>query len=71
MRVGILPEDLLKHLVIYEPTHLRVRKHNNKFWRIVGKYSKDYKEKEKELIGYWFLSYKNEVWNRMIINLSY
>lgn len=66
IRAGILPYELLEHLVLHELVHLRVGKHNKKFWTIVGKYESDYVVKEKELIGYWFLSHMNKLWNEII-----
>ena len=50
-----LPEALIGYVVYHEIAHLKERKHNERFWKIIkGKY-KDHQKMEKELFLYWFL----------------
>lgn len=50
-----LPEDLIQYVVFHEMTHLKEKKHGKEFWDIISRNFDDYKEKEKELMDYWFL----------------
>lgn len=50
-----LPYDLIKYVVFHEITHLKERKHNKKFWEIIGKKFKNHEKREKDLLAYWFL----------------
>ena len=50
-----LPPSLIKYIVYHEMIHLKEKKHNNHFWRLVSKKFKNYKSKEKDLFIYWFL----------------
>jgi len=50
-----LPTNLIEYVVFHEITHLKEKKHNERFWRIVSKKFKNYEEMEKNLFIYWFL----------------
>ncbi len=50
-----LPYDLIKYVVFHEIVHLKEKRHNKKFWEIISKKFKDYEQKEKDLLIYWFL----------------
>ena len=50
-----LPPSLIKYVVYHEMMHLKEKKHNSSFWRLVSKKFKNYKSKEKDLFIYWFL----------------
>ncbi|GBE54148.1 hypothetical protein BMS3Bbin15_00299 [archaeon BMS3Bbin15] len=50
-----LPDELVEYVIFHELTHLIERRHNEHFWRIIAKNFKDYQEKEKDLLVYWFL----------------
>ena len=56
-----LPNFLIKYVVFHEITHLKEKKHNERFWKIIKKEFKDYQKKEKELLIYWFLIQKNNL----------
>jgi predicted metal-dependent hydrolase len=49
-----LPEHLIAYIIFHELVHVIERKHNNRFWEIVGERYKNYQELEKELFEYWF-----------------
>ncbi|HLC33234.1 MAG TPA: M48 family metallopeptidase, partial [Candidatus Nanoarchaeia archaeon] len=50
-----LPVHLIDYVVYHEIAHLKERKHNERFWKIIkGKY-KDNQKMEEELFLYWFL----------------
>jgi len=49
-----LPEGLIRYVVLHEMCHLVVPNHGRDFWRLVGRFDSDYREKEKLLISYRF-----------------
>ena len=49
-----LPENLIKYIIFHEIIHLKEKKHNDRFWDVVSKRFKNYKEIEKDLFVYWF-----------------
>lgn len=53
-----LPDNLISYVIYHEITHLSERKHNERFWNFISQKFKDYREKEKELFVYWFLTQK-------------
>lgn len=55
-RLKYLPKDLISYVIFHEVVHLKERKHNLGFWKIVSRTFDDYAEKEKELFIYWFLT---------------
>jgi predicted metal-dependent hydrolase len=50
-----LPDDLIEYVVLHEIAHLRYKKHDEEFWKIISEKIVNYKEKEKDLMDYWFL----------------
>jgi len=42
-----LPQEALKYIIAHEIAHLVTKKHNDKFWKILGTIYPDYKEGEK------------------------
>ncbi len=53
-----LPENLIEYVIFHEMIHLKERRHNKHFWRIISTKFDNYEEKEKELFEYWFLIQK-------------
>ncbi len=49
-----LPQYLIEYIIYHELVHVIEKKHNNRFWEIVGEKYKDYRKSEKELFEYWF-----------------
>lgn len=47
-----LPKDLIRYVVLHEMCHLVVRNHGRRFWRLVGSFDGDYREKERFLACY-------------------
>ena len=50
-----LPENLINYVIFHEMAHTWERKHNERFWNIIGKKFKEYQAREKDLLVYWFL----------------
>ena len=50
-----LPVHLIDYVVYHEIAHLKERKHNERFWKIIKEKYKDHQKREKELFLYWFL----------------
>jgi predicted metal-dependent hydrolase len=44
-RLLMAPEGVAEYVVVHELAHLREKNHNKTFWRIVGEYMMDYKQK--------------------------
>ncbi len=53
-----LPDNLIEYVIFHEMIHLKERKHNEHFWKIIATKFDNYEEKEKELFQYWFLIQK-------------
>jgi predicted metal-dependent hydrolase len=49
-----LPLRLIEYIVFHEMIHLKEKNHNDRFWELLSKKFKDYKEREHELLVYWF-----------------
>ncbi len=49
------PQLVLEYVVVHELAHLREMNHSERFWRIVGEFSKDYKKHTKWLKDNAFL----------------
>ena len=56
--VKYLPNWLIKYIVFHEMVHLIERKHNERFWKIIGAKYKNYQGYETSLLKYWFLIQK-------------
>ena len=56
--VKYLPNWLIKYIVFHEMVHLIERKHNERFWKIIGAKYKNYQRYETYLLKYWFLIQK-------------
>ncbi|NLJ48571.1 MAG: M48 family metallopeptidase [Candidatus Atribacteria bacterium] len=50
-----LPWELIEYVIFHEMTHMVENKHNKNFWRIISTRFNDYKQKENDLMDYWFL----------------
>lgn len=50
-----LPKSLIKYVVFHEMTHMIERRHNENFWKVIGKKYKNYRENESDLLAHWFL----------------
>ena len=57
-----LPDYLIEYIIFHEIAHLKERKHNENFWKIVSRKFKNYEEMEKELFIYWFLIWKKNLY---------
>ncbi|MDP7079085.1 MAG: M48 family metallopeptidase [Candidatus Undinarchaeales archaeon] len=44
-RLLMAPPDVLEYVIVHELAHLKVRKHDRKFWQLVERVVPDYKEK--------------------------
>ena len=53
-----LPDNLIEYVIFHEMIHLKERKHNEHFWKIISTKFDNYEEKETELFEYWFLIQK-------------
>lgn len=49
-----LPEYLVKYIIFHEITHLKEKRHNDKFWERISKKFNNYQELERDLFVYWF-----------------
>jgi len=49
-----LPKYLIGYIIFHELVHVIEKKHNNRFWEIIGERYKNYQKLEKELFEYWF-----------------
>lgn len=49
-----LPDYLIRYIIFHEIAQLKEKKHNGRFWDIIKKDYKNYKELEKELFVFWF-----------------
>ena len=49
-----LPEYLIKYIIFHELTHLKEKRHNEIFWKIISKRFKNFQKFEKDLFSYWF-----------------
>jgi predicted metal-dependent hydrolase len=59
--VKYMPENLIEYVIFHELVHSKHgRKHNEEFWKATSKKFKDCKERENELLIYWFLTQKRE-----------
>jgi len=56
--VKYLPNWLIKYVVFHEMVHLIERKHNERFWKIIGAKYENYQRYETYLLKYWFLIQK-------------
>ena len=50
-----LPENLIEYIIYHELIHLLEKRHNERFWKIISKRFKNYKELEISLFPHWFL----------------
>ncbi|MEM2144304.1 MAG: M48 family metallopeptidase [Candidatus Jordarchaeaceae archaeon] len=53
-----LPDKLIEYVIFHEMVHIRERKHNDNFWKMISKKFKDHQIMEQELLVYWFLIHK-------------
>jgi predicted metal-dependent hydrolase len=49
-----LPEHLLQYVIFHEITHLKDKRHNDKFWERISRKFDNYQDLEKDLFVYWF-----------------
>ena len=54
-----LPEEMIEYVVFHEMVHLIELNHSSRFWKHIQLRYPDYKEKKKELSGYWHLLQKH------------
>lgn len=65
-----LPNYLIEYIVLHEMVHAIERKHNETFWNIIGKKSKNHQKYESDLLAYWFLVQKKIVNSRNTLTPS-
>jgi len=53
-----LPKSVIDYVVFHEMAHSLERRHNTRFWKIVGRKFPNHQKKESELGTYWFLMQK-------------
>ena len=56
-----LPEKEIKYIVFHEMCHLKIKRHNGKFWLIVARQFPKFKKHEKNLFGWWFVINKEKL----------
>jgi len=49
-----LPKRLIEYIMYHEFTHLIEKRHNDRFWKLISKRFKNYKNLERSLFAYWF-----------------
>jgi len=52
--MGYLPNYLIKYVVFHEIAHLKEKRHNGQFWKIVSRRFNNYEDLERDLFSYWF-----------------
>lgn len=55
-----LPKKLINYIIYHELAHIIERKHNERFWKIISKEFKNYKNLERDLFMYWFLVFNEK-----------
>lgn len=58
-----LPEKLIKYVIFHEMIHLIERKHNERFWKFIDNRFENYEENEKNLLVYWVLMQKTDLYS--------
>ncbi len=53
-RLKYLPKRFIEYVVHHEICHIKIRKHNKDYWKLVSSKYPDYKKYEEELSIYWF-----------------
>jgi len=56
-----LPQKEIKYVVFHEMCHLRVKRHNNKFWLILASKFPNYQRHEKSLFSWWLVINKRKL----------
>lgn len=56
-----LPDALIEYVIFHEISHLKEKRHNDRFWAIISNKFKNYQEMEKQMFIYWFVIHKNAV----------
>ena len=54
LKLAALPEEIVRYVVYHEMVHIKRRKHDESFWKIIEKEFKNYNEVENSLLEYWF-----------------
>jgi predicted metal-dependent hydrolase len=53
-----LPDALIEYVIFHEISHLKERRHNDRFWAIISNKFENYQEMEKQMFIYWFAIHK-------------
>lgn len=65
IKLAALPEELIRYVILHEIVHLKERKHDKNFWKVVKNFVPDSEKKEAMLMGFWFLISKNQLWKNI------
>jgi predicted metal-dependent hydrolase len=49
-----VPDHLVEYVVCHELAHLVEKRHNERFWCVISKNFRNYRELERDLFVYWF-----------------
>lgn len=58
LKLVCLPEELIRYVIYHELVHLKHRKHDRAFWRMISQEFPDHEKMEKELLTQWFKTEK-------------
>lgn len=59
MSMKHLPEQLIKYVIFHETAHLIEKRHNDRFWKVISEKFDNYRELEKKMFVYWFVTRQN------------
>lgn len=54
VKIAFLPERFRRYIVFHELLHLKIKEHNEEFFKRIGEEFSDYQEIESNLFNYWF-----------------
>jgi predicted metal-dependent hydrolase len=58
-----LPKKQIEYITYHELVHLIEKRHNERFWRLIGKRFENYAKLEMSLFSYWFLLNSKKFWS--------
>ncbi|MEM0167879.1 MAG: YgjP-like metallopeptidase domain-containing protein [Thermoplasmatales archaeon] len=66
LKMLALPQELMEYLVYHELLHLKEKRHNSNFVRMLRKRFPNFVELEKDLFTYWFALESNKIWMQIL-----